>query len=202
MLGQTNYPRVEDDHYPTPPPATLAYATHPAIRRLLAGHVIHEPACGNGAIVKVLQPIFASHRITGSDIKRYAGDYRPDGFIDFLTSSAEDLDVLAGQTVTALVTNPPYGKLAPVFVRHALRMMAPREGVVAVLCRHEWDAAKGRADLFDQPAFHSKLTLRFRPVWVEKKPGEPSASPRFSYAWYTWAFGLTEAAGALSLYAG
>lgn len=88
-----------------------------------------------------------------------------------------------------IISNPPYGKDADRAVRKALKLMEPEAGYVAFLMRHDWDTAKGRADLFDHPAFMAKITLRFRPVWIEKKPGEKSASPRFSYAWYVWDFG-------------
>lgn len=200
MLGQTNYPRVEDDHYPTPVRATLTFANHGHIRRCLNGKNIVEPAAGNGAIVKVLEPIFG--RVAGIDIKAYEGDYTPDALQDFLQTTAEDLDRIYGARVRALVTNPPYGDLAEAFVRHALKLMEPRQGVVSVLCRHEWDCAKGRADIFDHPAFDNKLTMRFRPVWIEKKAGEKSASPRFSYAWFTWDFAKNPSDAPRCLYAG
>jgi hypothetical protein len=85
-----------------------------------------------------------------------------------------------------IISNPPYGKDADRAVRKALELMEAETGYVAFLMRHEWDAAKGRADLIDHPAFMAKITLRFRPLWVERKPGEKAASPRFSYAWYVW----------------
>lgn len=89
----------------------------------------------------------------------------------------------------AIITNPPYddkasGVTAEKAVRHALRLMEPEKGFVAMLLRHEWDTARGRADLFDHPAFMSKITLRFRPRWIEGSTG----APRHSYAWYCWDF--------------
>jgi hypothetical protein len=38
--------------------------------------------------------------------------------------------------------------------------------------------------LFDDPSFFGKVTLRFRPRWIEGTTG----APRFSYAWYCWSF--------------
>jgi hypothetical protein len=71
-----------------------------------------------------------------------------------------------------IISNPPYGKEADLAVRKALELMQAEAGYVAFLMRHEWDAAKGRADLIDHPAFMAKITLRFRPVWVERKQGK------------------------------
>jgi len=103
--------------------------------------------------------------------------------------SMADVEALLGFRPDCIISNPPYGKDAERAVRKALELMEDEIGYVAFLMRHEWDAAKGRADLFDHPAFMAKITLRFRPVWIEKKEGEPSASPRFSYAWYVWDWG-------------
>lgn len=100
--------------------------------------------------------------------------------------SMSDVEAAFGFRPDCIITNPPYGKEAVRSVEKALELMEAEQGYVAMLMRHEWDAAKGRAHLIDHPAFIAKITLRFRPVWVEKKPGETSASPRFSYAWYIW----------------
>ncbi|AFU88032.1 DNA methyltransferase [Caulobacter phage CcrColossus] len=97
-----------------------------------------------------------------------------------------EITEMLGFTPDCIISNPPYGKDTDRAVRKALELMEAQHGYVAFLMRHEWDAAKGRADLIDHPAFAAKITLRFRPVWVEKKEGEKSASPRFSYAFYVW----------------
>ncbi|USN15470.1 DNA methylase [Brevundimonas phage vB_BpoS-Kikimora] len=100
--------------------------------------------------------------------------------------SMSDVEEAFGFRPDCIITNPPYGKEAVLAVEKALELMEAEQGYVAMLMRHEWDAAKGRAHLIDHPAFIAKITLRFRPVWVEKKEGEESKSPRFSYAWYVW----------------
>lgn len=100
--------------------------------------------------------------------------------------SMADVESLLGFRPDAIISNPPYGKDADRAVRKALELMEPENGYVAFLMRHEWDAAKGRADLTDHPAYMAKVTLRFRPVWIAKQEGEQSASPRFSYAFYVW----------------
>jgi 16S rRNA G966 N2-methylase RsmD len=115
----------------------------------------------------------------------------PGNFLDLLAPPARpqslaDVEALLGFRPDAIISNPPYGKDADRAVRKALELMEAETGYVAFLMRHEWDAAKGRADLIDHPAFLAKVTLRFRPVWIDKQPGEKSSSPRFSYAWYIW----------------
>ncbi|UTC29053.1 DNA methylase [Brevundimonas phage vB_BpoS-Marchewka] len=100
--------------------------------------------------------------------------------------SMSEVEAALGFRPDCIITNPPYGKEAVLAVEKALELMEAEQGYVAMLMRHEWDTAKGRAHLIDHPAFIAKITLRFRPVWIEKKAGEDSKSPRFSYAWYVW----------------
>ncbi len=215
MLGQTRYARQELDFYPTPARATLAYAKVPYITDLLKGVHVWEPAAGNGAIVKVLTPFCAG--VIGTDIKAYDG-YDAEGLYDFMRffteeeaffreEHGEDADTLftlddLSATPGGIVTNPPYGDEAEAFARKAISLMTPVGGFVSLLCRHEWDCAKGRADLFDHPSFSAKITLRFRPMWVEKKPGEEAKSPRFSFAWYCWDTSKDPSVLPVCLYAG
>lgn len=98
------------------------------------------------------------------------------------------VEELFGFRPDAIITNPPYddkdsGVTAEKSLRHALRLMEAEKGMVAMLLRHEFDCGKKRRDLFeDHPAFMAKITLRFRPRWIEGTTG----SPRHNYAWYVW----------------
>lgn len=117
--------------------------------------------------------------------------------------SMQEVADLLGFRPDAIITNPPYdekeqGVDAEMSVRHALTLMEPERGVVAMLLRHEWDCAKKRADLFDHPAFAFKVTLRFRPRWIEDSTG----APRHSYAWFVWDFTKPAAARPELIYAG
>lgn len=103
-------------------------------------------------------------------------------------TSMSEVEALLGFRPDCIISNPPYGKDAVLAVEKALELMEAETGYVAFLMRHEWDTAKGRAHLIDHPAFIAKITLRFRPVWIEKKEGEKSASPRFAYSWFVWDF--------------
>jgi hypothetical protein len=108
--------RAPHDFYPTPPEA---------VRALLSVETfdgsIWEPACGNGAISKVL--IAAGHDVVSTDLV----DYRyGSASVDFLNQRR-----MRGRHI---VTNPPYGSgLADAFVKHALGLSEQTGGSVAML---------------------------------------------------------------------
>src|SRR6185436_17303816 len=91
---------------------------------------------------------------------------------DFLT----DWDVYGD-----IATNPPYGRLAEKFVRHALDL--PDRPNVAMLLPHAWDCAKTRIDLFQDRRFTRKYTLTKRILWDNL---EHTASPSMNHAWFVW----------------
>jgi predicted RNA methylase len=111
------------DPYWTPPEATRALLQ---IERLPQNN--WEPACGNGAIAKVLRS--AGRAVLSSDIARYDG-FEPDFVADYLTAPVP-------HGVQAVVTNPPF-KLAIEFVAKAI-IDAP---YVALLLRLSFLRASG-----------------------------------------------------------
>lgn len=108
--------RAAHDFYPTPPEGTRALLS---VERFAGS--IWEPACGNGAISKVLQA--HGYAVVSTDlIHRGYGT----GGINFLTEQSS--------RAVNIVTNPPYGRgLADSFVRHALRLTQSTGGTVAML---------------------------------------------------------------------
>jgi hypothetical protein len=155
----SGYERKERDLYETPEWVTLALVPH--LRNL---GQIWESACGTGKIVDALRQC-ALH-VLGSDIET--------GF-DFLQSGP-----IAG--ADAVITNPPY-TLAQEFIEHALALMKPRSGIVAMLLRTDFDHARTRSHLFQGClAFAKKLVLTKRIVWFDR----PGAAPSFNHAWYIW----------------
>jgi hypothetical protein len=108
--------RAAWDFYPTPPEATKALLSVEDF----SGSV-WEPACGDGAIAKVLTD--AGLKVTATDlINRGYGS----AGIDFLTAPLTP--------ATHIITNPPYGRgLADAFVRHALMFTRGTGGKVAML---------------------------------------------------------------------
>lgn len=104
------------EFYPTPPEGTLALL---AVERF--DGPIWEPACGDGAMAKVL--VRAGYAVVATDlIDRGYGT----GGIDFLKETKA--------RARHIVTNPPYGfGLADAFVNHALQLVEPERGSVAML---------------------------------------------------------------------
>lgn len=210
MVGASGYPRNPLDFYPTPLPAFDGLVQ--ALEDDLPSYLAWEPFCGNGAISLPLSEhvrglvstdirayegfdpdgladffsIFPDEDTEGFDaaLIQWALDYgdKPEAECPPMPLTMSDIEALKGFRPDAIFSNPPYGKEAERAARHALKLMEAEKGIVAFLCRHEWDTAKSRADLFDHPAFATKITLRHRPRWIAASEG----APRFSYAWYIW----------------
>lgn len=108
--------RIPNEFYPTPPEA---------VRALLSVEPfdgsIWEPACGEGAISKVLSA--AGHQVVSTD--RYAYGFSETG-VDFLAEQAP--------RARHIVTNPPYGRgLADAFTLKALALTRQTGGKTALL---------------------------------------------------------------------
>ena len=120
--------RVKNDFYPTEPEATQALINHEG-----AGlpQQIWEPACGNGAMSKVL--IASGRTVFSSDlIDRGYGDR----FVNFLLTD--------NAVFPAICTNPPF-ELAEEFIRHAHKL---RVRYLALILKAQYWHADCRAGLF------------------------------------------------------
>lgn len=169
MFGESGYERNALDAYWTPEWCTNVLLDHVELRGL-----VWEPACGLGHIVKALHT--RSYRVLATDIEQHGEldfDFSPADFFAFNEAHAK---------VGSIVTNPPYAD-ADRFIRHALQLMAPSRGQVAMLLRNEFDCAAGRVDLFGPDyGFAGKLVLTRRPKWS----ADDKASPRHNFAWFIW----------------
>lgn len=176
-LFESIYPRQKLDRYFTPEWVTSTLLPHLGHGKLL----IWEPCCGNGKITRVLQS--AGHTVISSDIEPLDEHLIPGGAIkaDFLTWKPENLS-----DVDAIVTNCPFGRAGPLFVRRALNLMCENRGMVNMLLPMNWDTASTRRDLFsEQPAFMKKIVLTRRIVWFERGGDE---DPKQNHAWFCWDF--------------
>lgn len=126
QMGAASIKVRGDDFYETPEEATRALLAHETLP-----HRLWEPACGKGAIARLL--IEAGHDVVSTDLADRG--YGQSG-IDFLMEHS------APDGVEAIVTNPPF-KLADEFVRHGLRLV-PR---VVMLLRLAYLEGAGRADI-------------------------------------------------------
>jgi hypothetical protein len=126
-------PRPEGDFYPTPPEATEAFLRREAKKIKLDFGGVWDPACGAGAISKILE----SH---GFEV--YSSDLFDHGFgdtgIDFLK---------AGKLrAPAIITNPPYHKECPEkFIVQAKRLGAQ---YLALLLKSDYWNAGCRVNLW------------------------------------------------------
>lgn len=170
MLGDSGYERIEADHYCTPPENVDCLLQHIGIH-----DNVWEPAAGKGDISQRL--VDFGHKVWSSDIIGY-------GFEDqFRIKDFLQTTELPDPSIRAIVTNPPYaGDLPEKFIRHALKLMEPVKGQVAMFLRNEYDCSKGRLPLFALPPFHKKIVVSKRPRWVEGSTG----SPRHNYSWFVW----------------
>ena len=161
---ESGYARKEHDLYETPEWVTAALLS------FLPRQVqFWEPASGSGKMARVLSAVGP---VTSTDIM--LGD-------DFLRTTE-----LPHSMCAAIVTNPPYER-ATEFCEHALQLMEPVHGFVAMLLRTDFDHAKSRTHLFrDCPAFARKLVLMKRIAWFVDEDGRPKGSPSFNHAWYIW----------------
>lgn len=174
-MGKLDYERIENDFYPTPAWCTQGLIDVATPNLLRSEETFWEPAAGKGAIMDVLAG--NEIKVVGSDLICYDPTLPIVTGVDFLAQTRMPIGV------DSIITNPPYGKLAEQFVRHAIKLAAPQNGRVYMLLRNEFDSAKGRSDLFDMNTyFAAKMPLTSRPRWIENSTG----SPRHNYAWFVW----------------
>lgn len=158
----------KDDLYETPPEATRALLGAESLP-----HRIWEPACGRGAIVKVLRD--AGHEVIAGDLVDWGCPLSTKG-VDFLMEHRAPFDL------DTIVTNPPY-KLATEFVTHALDL-CPR---VIMLLRLAFLESERRRPILDTGhlarvhVFRNRLPMMHRDGWEG-----PRATSSMPFAWYVW----------------
>ena len=165
--------RRELDFYPTPAPVTQAlldFLKHPP-------STIWEPACGDGAMSKVLEA--GGHRVISTDIRD--SGYGEAG-IDFITAGHRPCD--------AIITNPPFNASVD-FILKSLAV-AP---LVAMLVKSQYWHSKERQALFNNNPPAWILPLTWRPNFYEGIPGKNS--PTMECIWTVWIAGQTDTRYAL-----
>lgn len=174
-MSQRNseYERKENELYETP-----EWVTELLIPHLPVGiRIVWEPACGSGKMVNVLKNHFL---VLTTDISTGT---------DFLTVKPEHVHQMIQGPPNAIITNPPFNQ-AQKFIEHALELMKPVNGYVAMLLKVDYDSAKTRRHLFRNcPEFMTKIVLTKRIVWFTEANGKPKASPSENHAWYIWGQG-------------
>ena len=156
--------RRELDFYPTPPEVTHALMQ---FLELHASAKVWEPACGDGAMSKVLAAYVDSVR--SSDIRQSGYG---EGGVDFLATD---------HPCDAVITNPPFNVSAE-FIRHALKQ-AP---IVAMVLKSQYWHAKKRTELFHESPPAWVLPLTWRPDFLG---GERGGAPTMEVHWTVWVRG-------------
>jgi len=162
--------RAQDDFYATP---------RSAIEQLLSVEKfdgnIWEPACGDGAISRVLQE-HGYHTVDSDLVDRGFGIARQD-FLLWRTSQAPNI-----------VTNPPF-KLGTDFVRHALSLDPLK---VAMLLKIGFLEGPTKADL------HARLAriwvIRRRVTFLKNGRDFSRSNGKggiHTYAWFVWEAGFS-----------
>lgn len=157
--------RQKDDFYPTPPQGTEALLR---VEKFAGG--IWEPACGDGAISRVLEA--HGHTVVSTDlVDRGFGVPR----VDFLMETR----ALAPN----IVTNPPF-KNAEEFAERAV-MLA--QGKVAMLCRLAWLEGTRRRAMFEATKLARVWVFSARlPIWRNGINENKSGGGLIAFAWFVW----------------
>lgn len=156
------------DLYETPPEAV-----HALLEAEFLPNRIWEPACGPGAIVRVLRA--AGHTVTATDLLDYGCEGQEAG-LNFLKLRT------APGGVECIVTNPPFMH-ANAFVERALHL-CPR---VIMLLRLGFIAGTKRASILDNGllarvhVFRNRLPMMHRAGWEG-----PRATSQTEFAWFVW----------------
>jgi hypothetical protein len=167
MIGAPTGRRSHADYYPTPPEAVSALLE----RESFAG-IVWEPACGDGAISRVLED--AGHNVISTDlVNRGFGQ----AGIDFLT---------ARRQVENIVTNPPYA-MALAFVRHALECVPPGGRVAMLLRLHFLEGVERYKFFLEHPPARIYIFSRKLP-WRHAVTGQVTWA-MLPMAWYIWVKG-------------
>jgi hypothetical protein len=151
--------RPDSDFYPTPQIAAQKLLGAEAFQ-----HLVWEPACGDGAIVDVLEE--AGYNVLASDLFEY-----PD--ID-ATFGIDFLDQIGTVTDTDIVTNPPF-RLALEFAVRGLSLLVGTGGKLALLNRLAWLEGQKRRPFFEGSplknvwVFSKRLPMMHRPDWKGNK---------------------------------
>lgn len=155
--------RRELDFYPTPKEVTIALMDFLKLDPCL----IWEPACGDGAMVKILESY--GHNVIGTDIS--TGH-------DFMYTNRE---------CDAIITNPPFN-ISQEFIEKSLC----EADIVCMLLKSQYWHAKKRISLFEQSPPAWVLPLTWRPDFLEheRSAGE-KGSPTMEVAWTVWIKGDT-----------
>lgn len=149
--GNHRKDRQADDFYPTPPECVYGLLNNE--QAYITGKKIWEPACGDGAISKLLIE-------AGFDV--YSSDLVDRGYG---TPNTDFLATTSSNGATAIITNPPFN-ISRMFIEHALGTL--KVEYLALLLKSQYFHAKNRIDLFEKYPPSVIYALTWRPDFMGK----------------------------------
>jgi len=167
-FGAMNNERHRDDLYETPSAAVYMLLDNIEMPR---GAWL-EPSAGRGAISSMMRSL--CYDVVAYDLHHWYGSNNVEPGTDFLQESNT-------RGCKNIVMNPPY-KDADKHVRHALKIV-PEDGVVCVLLRLTWIAAKKRADLLPHI---EKIIICGRLKMLPPDVVDKGMSPTVDFAWFVF----------------
>lgn len=166
LANRSSKDRNSVDFYETPTEVTVALFDFLEHNNLISpGCLIWEPACGRGAMTRVM--LDRGYAVNGTDLFPNI-DGLPS--IDFLQSQIP---------CNWIITNPPFSE-AVEFIRHALELKKP----CAFLLKSQFWHARSRLQLFKDNPPSYVLPLTWRPDFLN---GAKSGSPTMEVIWSVWA---------------
>lgn len=168
---RTPYAERGDDLYETPEVAVEALLRHVPVRG-----PVWEPACGPGAIVRVLRR--HGYEVHASDLVDYASPDQDRAGLDFLMAGPADVP----DGCRTILTNPPF-KIIDRFIGHALTLVPE----VVILGRLSLLESERRSPILDDAGlqvvlpFRKRLPMMHRAGWEGRK-----ASSGIPFAWFVW----------------
>lgn len=142
---------------------------------------IWEPAAGKALMVEQLEEAGCKIEVA-SDIEPRSSRGEAQNFFD-----VTEMPV----SVDTIVTNPPWGRLAADFVRHALDLAAPARGLVVMLLPLPWITGRQIADLTGSVGLDQIVVPRFRARWMtpeEEASAGGASAPKMNHVWVVWDF--------------
>ena len=143
---------------------------------------VWEPACGKGAIVRMLED--AGYTVRISDLNDY-GTITTDGVVQDVIDFRE---TVAGDGEVDIVTNPPYGDDMNGFVAHALRVHKPRKMALLLNINAYFGFDDPDRNFIMKTCPPARIIANARRLPMMHRDGwdGPKASSSMNTAWFIW----------------
>jgi hypothetical protein len=176
MIVRKNHP--EGDFYETP-----AEVTNELLKRekFDKDGLIWEPACGNGAIVKVLEE-YGFDNIDAFDIAEREFDCIETDFLKINMAFGGGID---WHIPDYIITNPPFTLALP-FVKQSLKFAKKK---VAMLLRMQFYETSGRYEFLKENPPVRIYSISDRPVMLGEDGKPVMKSGMMWFGWFVWEIG-------------